>query len=326
MKNLSEEKVRELSEQLKNGHPNRDNYLEPPIPPEYVNDEPEQEESYKTAEFKSFHYLEDGTVSYSILDTIETKKKLTPGSYTLKWINSDEPYCKINVNSGEENLKLYSFKHKAKVDKFIESFFDKKVTEYIKSFNFLHKVGILLHGIEGGGKSSIIRHYCRQLIANNDAIVFHIASDYSFGDVWGFIQNIRKVQKNPIVIVIDEIDEYMRNYEAFLKNALDGNMSIDYSLVFATTNYINKIPDAIQHRPSRFKYVLNIEGIDKIGEIEEILSNVLSAKFSQTEISKFAKTLTGQTLDQLKQFCIDKIMDLDVEKVNKQTIGFNNSK
>ena len=39
----------------------------------------------ETANFKSFNYLENGDVSFSILDTIKTTKTLVPGSYKLSY-------------------------------------------------------------------------------------------------------------------------------------------------------------------------------------------------------------------------------------------------
>jgi len=317
--NLTADKFAELQKQLENGHPNqKNNHDDSPT----MSEDDDPIETTNTSAFKSFHYLEDNTVSYSILDTIETRKQLLPGSYTLKYMDGDPGYVKISINKNEEKIKLYNFEHKEKIDKFINSFFDKNVSKYIKSFGFLHKAGILLSGKEGGGKTSMIRHYSNNLIKSHNAIVFYISSTYGFTMVWEFLQNIRKIHKNPIIIVIDEIDEYVHNYEAFLKNALDGNNSIDYSLVFATTNYIHKIPDALKSRPSRFKYSLTIGGLENHDDIEDIMQKILIQKFSKREIKAFAAGLVGETLDSIKQFCLDKIMDLDIEKINNKTIGF----
>ena len=135
--------------------------------------------------------------------------------------------------------------------------------------------------------------------------------------------NVRRVQPNPIIVVFEEFDDQIQNRnESFLKTVLDGNMSIDNCMFMATTNYIDAIPDAMKNRPSRFKYVLNIEGIQNKNDVYVLIYKMLVGLFSDEDINVFANELKGQTLDFIKQFCIDKIMDLKSYSHKKGLIGF----
>jgi SpoVK/Ycf46/Vps4 family AAA+-type ATPase len=211
---------------------------------------------------------------------------------------------------------------------YLNVFFDKNVVSTVKKIGFYHKVGILLYGKEGTGKSSIMKHYYNRAIAEQNAIVFNVLTANSYlRNVWDFIKQIRTVQNNPIVVIFDEFDEFIKdpsaNNEGFLKTILDGNMSIDNCIFMASTNYLERIPEALKNRPSRFKYTVDVEGIQNKESVHKIIKPILSNIFNETEIEVFSDELKGKTLDQIKQFCLDKIMDLETYQSSKKTIGFS---
>jgi SpoVK/Ycf46/Vps4 family AAA+-type ATPase len=224
-----------------------------------------------------------------------------------------------------ETIKIHAFPDRDKIDQLFKSFFNPKVVERIEKLGFNHKIGILLHGKEGTGKSTIGKYYCDQALVNHKAIIFNFegTEPHHIIKCWDFITNIRRIQSNPIVVVFEEIDQLLkREGEGLLKRILDGDSSISNCIFLATTNYIDEIPDAIKYRPSRFKYCLNIEGIQSISDVQLIMMRMLSEHCSEEEVKEFAIELQGNTLDVIKQFCIDKIMNLKTYEKPKKTVGF----
>jgi SpoVK/Ycf46/Vps4 family AAA+-type ATPase len=279
-----------------------------------------------TTNLKSFNYLESGEITFSILDTIKTTKKLDAGVYKIDYIEHPVNSVKLNIVSSEEVGEIFEFEDKDKIDNLSKSFFEKKVKTKIKNLGLLHKFGILFHGKEGTGKSTIKKYYYNKFVGENDAIVFQIiCNPRNLRFCWDFIVSIRAIQDNPIVIVFEEFDQFatvQMNYDAYMKTILDGNNSIDNCIFMASTNYIDKIPEAIKERPSRFKYVLKITEIDDIDTVNKLIKKMIGEMFSEQEVELFAKDLQGQTIDFIKQFCLDKIMDLKTYAKKKKTIGF----
>lgn len=276
----------------------------------------------KSTDLKSFHYLENGEITYSMLDTIKSEKKLDAGKYKLHYEGYPVNKVIINQDTDTESVKIHAFPDKDKLDNLLKSFYDPKVINTIKVLGFNHKTGVLFYGSEGTGKSTIIKYYANQCIKEQSALIFYITSNFCHSQCWDFIMKIREVQDNPIVVIYEEFDEYIKDYEGFLKTAFDGNMSINNCIVFASTNYIHAIPDALKNRPSRFKYSLNIEGISEQDDVYNIMHPLLKSIFSDEEIKKFAKSHTNQSLDTIKQFCVDKIMELETYAKKTSLLGF----
>lgn len=277
----------------------------------------------KTSDYKSFAYLESGDISFSEFETIKSSNKLDSGSYKVDYLEYPQNKVALKQDSDFEIAKMHNFSDKDKIDSLFESFFNKDVRIKIETMGFCHKIGILLYGIEGTGKSSIIKYYCNHAINKHNAIVFHILyKKYQISQCWAFVQNIRRIQNNPIIIVFDEFDQQMTENEAFLKTVIDGNMSISNCIFFAATNYLDKIPKAMSERPSRFKYCLNIEGMQVKNDIINIITPILNDVLSEEEINNIANELRGSTLDYIKQFCFDKLMDIKHYGKNKKQIGF----
>lgn len=116
--------------------------------------------------------------------------------------------------------------------------------------------------------------------------------------------------------------EFTKENEGQVKTFMDGAESLDNTIFFGMTNYIDKIPSSIKNRPSRFKYCIEIEGIQSEKEIKIILDKMIGDIYEDEVIIKFSTDLKGNTLDQIKQFCIDKIMDISSTPITKKKIGF----
>lgn len=120
----------------------------------------------------------------------------------------------------------------------------------------------------------------------------------------------------------EKIDKIAKEQESLIKNLMDGNASIDNCIIFAATNYIDAIPMPLKNRPSRFKYVLEIGNIQTFEEIHPLVTNMLKGKFTAEEIEEYSMRLRRSSLDEIKQFCMDKLMDLQVVQAKSIPIGF----
>ena len=86
----------------------------------------------KTSDFKSFNYLENGEVSFSLFDTIKSTKILDPGTYELNYKDYPADIVKLTtVNKSFTNL--FDFPEKVKIDNIFEAFFNKKIKNKLKS-------------------------------------------------------------------------------------------------------------------------------------------------------------------------------------------------
>lgn len=281
-----------------------------------------------TSDLKSFYYLESGEITFSTMDTQKTAKTLEPGCYDLNWLPYPESRVKVSKNKDVESVKIHSFPDRPKLDELFNAFFDSRIYSKVNSLGFYHKVGILLHGKEGTGKSTILKYYYSKAIKEQNAIVFNILQyDYDIKQVWEFVTNVRSIQSNPFIILFEEFDSHIagrasQSNESFLKTVIDGNMSIDNCVFLATTNYIDNIPAAMKDRPSRFKYVLDIEGVQNKNEVFSIINAMLGDSYTQSEIDNYARELQGSTLDAIKQFCLNKIMDIKTYNKKRSVVGF----
>ena len=281
-------------------------------------------ENTKTTDLKSFNYLENGEVMFSMFDTLKTVKKITPGIYDVSYIDHPEYRVTLKHILNKESIKIYNFAEKNKIDDIIQAFVSTKVIEKLKKLEFLHKIGILLYGKEGTGKTTIVNYYSNKLILENSAIVLRIKySGYRLSEIIDFINNVRNIQDNLIIVIFDEFDEFVKEgNEGLLKTFLDGSSSTNNTIFLAMTNYIEKIPDSLKNRPSRFKYKIEIEGIQSNIEIKSIIMNMIGDIIDEENINKYSIELQGQTLDHIKQFCLDKIMEITTYNSSRSKIGF----
>lgn len=292
---------------------------------------PEEVPTKNTTSLKSFHYLEDGSVSFSILETKYSTKKLDCGVYSLRTVGTNTGMeVKLSTSKDKELFtEDLGFYYEDKIANIYSKFFLPEIKQKVNTLGYNHKLGILLYGVQGTGKTTMFKKYFNDAVRNHNALVFDIKiSHIPFGTqvMWAFIQDIRGVQDNPIIIFFDEFDEYfpdhLRGQEDVLKKILDGTDSVDNTMFFMTTNYIDRIPETIKDRPSRVKYSIKVEGIQDEKLITQFLKQSFEKINMEVDFKEEVSKMKGWTIDELKQWVLDKVMDIKVtEKVTKK-LGF----
>jgi GTPase SAR1 family protein len=273
-------------------------------------------ESWVTSNNKDFFF------SLRCVDTIPS------GLYSMTFNdNNGFGLSKMDYKS-EEFFHLPSLPHK-EIIKDLEIFWDNK--QKFIDYNLNPKRGIILHGDPGCGKTSLI-YLLVETIKKRDGISIY----FDVPENWVEIAKlVRKVEKErPILCIIEDIDLVITKYgeESFL-NFLDGLNSITNVVYVATTNNLDKIPDRIKDRPSRFdkKYIIKkpTEGDRKL----YFETRLLDTDKKKYDLKKLVKDTKDFTMAHLKEVFIslyildnpydEVISRLKKSKIMDNTIGFD---
>jgi hypothetical protein len=110
---------------------------------------------------------------------------------------------------------------------------------------------------------------------------------------------LNKTQPETLIMVIfEELDVLIKDYESDLLNLLDGEIQRNNVIYLATTNFIKKIPNRLK-RPGRFSTVLEVQYPS-----EEARLHYLNIKLPNNDNSFLAKSTNGLSIDELKEVIV----------------------
>lgn len=270
-----------------------------------------------STKIKSVYYLEDGTVKFDEQETKVFSNVFVPMAYRIFWNDMYPEHLEIKKLPLNELMPSYEYNRKDEIEKLVDVFFKSDSRSNINRKGFFHKFGILLYGKEGTGKSSIIKEIIAKSIENHNAVCFYIDQNEKnyIERCWNHIQRVREIQDNPIIVVFEEFEQKAVEANDLMKKILDGHLSIDNCLFFATTNFYSTIPKEML-RPSRFKYSVEIKGIDDVDVIYKILLNF------EIDSMDMAESLKGKTIDEIKERVVEFTLGLSNNRNKKSRIGF----
>jgi len=179
-----------------------------------------------------------------------------------------------------------------------------------------HKRGFLLWGPPGGGKTCTVSFIIKDFISQGNVVFIF---NYNLMSALRSFKNIEPDRK--VLIVMEDIDSLIkdRHEEQAVLEFLDGSIQHSNTIVIATTNYPEDLPDRIINRPSRFDRVTYV-GVPSLKDRILYLTEK-SKNLSKPQIKGWAKETDGWTLAHLKELIIAvEVFDLDcddtVDRIN----------
>lgn len=226
----------------------------------------------------------------------KTSKDLPPGLYKILVTNQGTFFAKQNTSTHE----LIRFEDSS-VDEImteINKFWSSR--DKYKKFDVQYKRGVLLHGVQGSGKSSLIKMLINDVISRGGiAIDFEDSGSFKIG-----ISILRKIHPlKPVVCIMEDIESIMQNNSvSSILNVIDGSTSFLDNIVFiATTNYPEQLEDRIKDRPSRFDRVIGI-GLPSAKMREIYLRHLFkNAKQNARVVKQWVKDTKGLTFPHLQE-------------------------
>jgi len=271
---------------------------------------------------------EDGRVSTHTSKTKRVGTKFQKGFYEAAYDGNGT--LQITTQPLEEMHEPYSSPENDMILKTVDNFFKKGIKDSVEQMGFIHKLGILMYGKQGTGKTAIMNSVSKKMIDSCDAIVIFCNSYQTLQGGISLAKKVRLIQDNPIFFIADEFDIYVRDLESDLKNLLDGKDSVSNSLFLAATNYFDRIPDTLKKRPSRFKLVVELFGIENKKTMFDVMSKISNklkpSLFTNDEIVKLFSKVDSITIDEIKQLALDKLTNTILPEETRTPIGFQSQK
>jgi len=237
----------------------------------------------------------------------ETVSIIPSGTYKPVWDSSTQKHVPEKLNYTSDKLFTLPVKIIDKVLTDVGTFWEKEAI--YNKFKSVYKRGILLYGMQGCGKSSIILLLVKQLIEDYNGLVFFISNHEELeGFITTILPDIKDIEPNrKIIVVLEDIDTFLTDYSSEvtrLLNFLDGAISTSGIVTIATTNYPEKLQERIVNRPSRFDRRYEVGKPD-----EKVRRYFLTNKLSEGDISlteeemiRIIKDTDGFTIDHLKEY------------------------
>lgn len=274
---------------------------------------------------QKFNYYKGGIVKIEDNTTtlLKSEDELVPGFYKVKVIET--PFGTMrSLQTTQHKIPKNSIKYSRRFldTNYLDKLFTKESKMIHEDLNIKIKVGYLLHGKQGSGKTTTMLTISKILIENYKACVFSVVNPGELEFILSVIEESKKIKPFISVILYDECEEDFRGYEGFIKRVLDGDLTPDNTIFICATNYIDRIPETIRDRPSRFKYVTDVSIVSEEELVYDILNNMNFSlreeiKLSVDELKVITKTCgIDKTMDQIKNIFTDSCFKkIDLEKV-----------
>ena len=236
----------------------------------------------------------------------QTAPKLPPGLYSINEDNNGLFFNKQDIDMSEL-VRFDDSMANTIIDEF-SLFWTKK--DLYQERGEIHKRGFMLWGPPGGGKTSTVSFIMQDFIKDGNVI-------FKFGgNLMGMLQNFRHIEPDrKIMIIMEDIDAYIVDTyaEQAVLDMLDGTIQHSNTIIIATTNYPERLPDRIINRPSRFDRVEYIGTPTK--SHRKLYIKTKSRELNTSGINKMANDTEGFTLAHIKELILStEVFGLDYDE------------
>jgi Cdc6-like AAA superfamily ATPase len=232
---------------------------------------------------------------------------LPPGVYNTEWDSDMSMGIPISKNIDIDELLVLPTPILDRVLTDVRSFW-KNRDKYAK-YKSVYKRGILLYGIAGCGKSSVIMLLAKELISNYNGVVFIPQNEDQINWTMKILPHIKDIEPDKrIIVVLEDIDSFVGKdgswSETLLLNFLDGVGSCDGIVTIATTNYPEKLVERITNRPSRFDRRYEVGKPNAETRRYYIEHKLQRADLSSINVNDLVDKTEGFTIDHLKEYLL----------------------
>lgn len=271
--------------------------------------EDEYEDVGKDKDKKFSQWLKSGSNHFSPIENSEIMDTLPSSFYTIHKDQKGNIFLNSKDVITDEIIQFEESIHTEILD-LIKKYWESK-DDYIK-YKVTYKLGILLYGSPGCGKTTIIQLISKYLIEEVKGLVITISDMNELYYFSSFVHNyLRKIEPTRhIVVIMEDIDAMIDDDEATVLNILDGSQQTDHVVYLATTNYPEKLKERILNRPSRFnkRYELTLPN-------EETREKFFITKLKDGDVERFnidikqwVKDTNDFTMDHIKNLLLSVVV------------------
>lgn len=246
----------------------------------------------------------------------DTTKNIPPGIYMILHDQNIGDFLYPKEVNFETILDLPGMPT-AEIMKNLNKFWLPETKAKYAAMGLTYKRGVLIHGSPGTGKTMCVIKVAQQFINSGGIVIFNPGAS----SLHNILAQVRDIEPDLKVLVVwEEFDEWKDDSE--LLSLLDGELQTDNIVYIGTTNFIDKIPDRIKNRPSRFA-----EKIEVKFPTQEDRKTYLSSKLthlSNKELDNLAKETKGLVIDQIKDVVIStQVFDLTLTDALAKARSYN---
>lgn len=220
-------------------------------------------------------------------------KKLPSGVYAVNYNGmSGETSFERKITNNDKIIDLPGTAYD-QVTTEIDQFLLPETKKKFEDKGFLYKRSFLLHGVPGGGKSSIISRVIEKVEAINGIVLL---PRNAVSLAMGFDALKHTNPDTLTLVVLEEFEQHLQADEGSWLLLLDGEIQMRNVIYIAATNYLDKIPHRVL-RPGRFSSIVEV-GLPGV----EARKAYLSTKFADSEVVRdWTKITDGLSIDEIKE-------------------------